>query len=365
MKTINVGLIGIGTWAQYGVIPILNLLPQFRLLAIQSRSLNKAQNFAQDHKVPFYYDNEDKLLRNDKIDLIMVTTPAPTHFQYAKKAILAGKNVYTEWPLTTNKTQSQELVDLAKENHVRTFVGFQRRYSPSARFFKDLLDQKRIGKIRSARVSIGVEAFARIMPENYEWTTKSENYTDVLTVDVGHFADLLFHLVGQPNLVIGLTANQFKQTTLFDKKKRTKKVPYGLPNNVTVMGTLLESQQLFVINAEGAQDNISGMQLEVTGNDGVLMLTNTRAYQNEADNKLLLLDKNHDTFTRLTIPGKYDTLPKNDLDNSVQDAGYYYQAIAGDLMNDKHTTPSFETAVQMHEFISKIIDSNKKLREGE
>ncbi|KRN67215.1 hypothetical protein IV80_GL000749 [Pediococcus cellicola] len=210
-----------------------------------------------------------------------------------------------------------------------------------------------------------MEAFARIMPENYEWTTKSENYTDVLTVDVGHFADLLFHLVGQPNLIFGLTANQFKQTTLFDKENKSKKVPYTLPNNVTVMGTLQNSQQLFVINAEGAQNNISGMQLEVTGDDGVLTLTNTRAYQNKADNKLLLLNKDHDAFATLVIPNKYDTLPKNNLDSSVQDAGYYYQAIARDLLNETHTTPSFDTAVKMHEFISKIISTNKKLRKGE
>ncbi|GEL14856.1 Gfo/Idh/MocA family protein [Pediococcus cellicola] len=137
MKTIKVGLIGIGTWAQYGVIPILNLLPQFKLLAVQSRSISKARDFAQEHEVPFYYNNEDELLSNDELDLIMVTTPAPTHFQYAKKAILADKDVYTEWPLTTNKRHSQELVDLAKVHEVRTFIGFQRRYSPSARYFKD------------------------------------------------------------------------------------------------------------------------------------------------------------------------------------------------------------------------------------
>jgi len=52
----------------------------------------------------------------------------------AKAAIAAGKDVYSEWPLTTKTSDSEELLALAEVQGVRHIVGLQRRLGPSARY---------------------------------------------------------------------------------------------------------------------------------------------------------------------------------------------------------------------------------------
>ena len=69
----------------------------------------------------------------------MVVTPAPEHAPLVKAAIEAGKDVYSEWPLTTRTADSEELLSLAEAKGVRHIAGLQRRMGPSARYARDLV----------------------------------------------------------------------------------------------------------------------------------------------------------------------------------------------------------------------------------
>jgi hypothetical protein len=61
---------------------------------------------------------------------------------------------------------------------------------PSARYTRDLVNQGYVGDLRSARLSVGVNAFAPIRPGRFEWTFDASNVTHVLSVYAGHFLDL-------------------------------------------------------------------------------------------------------------------------------------------------------------------------------
>jgi predicted dehydrogenase len=80
----------------------------------------------------------------------VVLAPAPEHAPLAKAAIAAGKDIYSEWPLTTKTSDSEELLSLAEAKEVRHIVGLQRRLGPSARYTRDLVKQGYVGRIRSA-----------------------------------------------------------------------------------------------------------------------------------------------------------------------------------------------------------------------
>lgn len=357
-KSVNVGIIGIGGWASYGHMPLLQLLPQYKINAVLSRSLERAQSFAKKYDIPFAFDQENEFFAHPDIDLVVITTPGPEHYQFAKKAILAGKNVYSEWPLTTSTEQSQELLTLAKENNVHHIVSLQRRFSPSARYFKDLLDAGYVGKIRSVRMSVGVDAFAPAMPSRYAWTFDPKNYTNVLTIYSGHFSDMLFHIVGQPQTLFALTENQFPYVDITDTGE---KAPYSSPNEVMMMGSLAQGG-LYSVHIEGAQKNITGLQIEITGTNGVLRMSNERGFQNTADNTIEGMQNEEKQFSEIAIPQEYITLPENNLDASVQDVGYLYQAYINDLTEGTTTVTTFEDAVRQHEIIDRVLESDKSLR---
>lgn len=99
-KKIRVGIIGAGGWAKYGHIPALQSLEDFEIVAVSSRRQAVADEYAAKFNIRHAFDNEQALITHPDIDLVVVLAPAPEHARPAKAAILAGKDVYSEWPLS-------------------------------------------------------------------------------------------------------------------------------------------------------------------------------------------------------------------------------------------------------------------------
>jgi predicted dehydrogenase len=116
------------------------------------------------------------------VDLVLVPAPAVEHAQLAKLAIAAGKDVYSEWPLITSTADSEELLALAEAKDVRQLVGLQRRPGPSGHYLCDLVKQGYVGRIRSARMTVSVDAFVPLMSEKHAWTFPVANFSHVLSV---------------------------------------------------------------------------------------------------------------------------------------------------------------------------------------
>lgn len=169
-KTIGVGIIGAGDWAKYGHIPALRTLDAFNLVAISSRRQESADQLAEELHVPHAFDDYNDLIAHPDVDLVVIPTPAPEHAHLVRAAIAAGKDVYSEWPLTTTTVGSEELLRLAAEKGVRHVVGLQRRFAPSACYARDLIDRGFVGAIRGARMSVGVDAFPPAMPQSHAWS---------------------------------------------------------------------------------------------------------------------------------------------------------------------------------------------------
>jgi len=140
---------------------------------------------------------------------------------FAKAAIAAGKDICSEWPLTTKTSDSEELLALAEANGVRHIVGLQRRHGPSARYTRDLVKQKYVGKIRSARMMVSVDAFQPTMPERYQWAFPTSNFSHVLSIYGGHFMDVLFQSVGFPKKLTAVV----KSVSLHHHGRITRPLP--------------------------------------------------------------------------------------------------------------------------------------------
>ena len=70
--------------------------------ACVSRSLERAQDFAYSNGVKFYLSDYDKSLTSKNYDTVYIAVPNSLHFEYAKKALEAGKNVIVEKPMCAN-----------------------------------------------------------------------------------------------------------------------------------------------------------------------------------------------------------------------------------------------------------------------
>lgn len=136
---IRVGIIGAGGWAKYRHIPALQNLQEFEIVAVSSHKQETADQTAAHFNIPHPFGDEQALVNHPEADLVAVVAPAPEHARLVKAVIEAGKDVYSEWPLTTSTAVSEELLSLAEAKRVRHMVGLQRRMGPSARYTRDLL----------------------------------------------------------------------------------------------------------------------------------------------------------------------------------------------------------------------------------
>jgi predicted dehydrogenase len=208
---IRVGLVGVGSWGRYGHIPALKLLPEYEIVAVSSRRMETASKLAADFEIPNVFSDYKQLVEHPDIDLVVVLPPAHQHAAVVKAAVAAAKDVYCEWPLTTNTEDSEELLQLADQAGVKHFVGLQRTVGASSLLLSDLLATKYVGDLRSVRMHVSMAGFGPVRSASLEWTLPAVNFSNVLSIYGGHFMDMLFHAVGQPAALSAIVKTQFPE----------------------------------------------------------------------------------------------------------------------------------------------------------
>jgi predicted dehydrogenase len=350
-----VGIIGAGGWAKYGHMPALQSLDDFEITAVAARRRESAESAAAQFGIPTVYDDPQALIDDPNVDLVVVMPPTSERVRFVKAVIAAGKDVYSEWPLATTTKESEELLALAEAKGVRHVIGLQRRLGPSARYARDLLKQGYVGRIRAARISVGTDAFPPVRSANISWTFDVSSFTNVLSIYAGHHLDTLFQIVGFPSKLTAIVENQFPAITV---EETGEHVPNHNPDEVMVIGTL-EDGGLFSAQMEGGQAHPTGIQIDITGTEGVLRITNDHAFQNRDDNTVEGVTGDGSVLVRLPVPTEYCKVPDSGLDESAADVAHLYAAYARDRTTGTSDAPSFKDAVRQHKLVDQIARSSE------
>src|SRR6202453_2647167 len=354
-KPIRVGLIGVGNWATYGHIPALNLLPQYQITAVCSRNIEKATATARRFDIEHAISRVDDLVNLPGVDLVAVLSPAPEHARIVKAAIAAGKDLYCEWPLTTNTKDSEELHRLAENARVRHFVGLQRTLGASSLHLPRRIRERYIGDIRSVRMHVSMGSFGPTRSASLEWTLAAGNFSHVLSIYGGHFMDMLFHAVRKPEMLNGIVATQFPMLTL---ASTGREYPNETPDAFMVMGRL-SGGALFQIQIEGGKQNLGGLQIEITGTQGDLKVLNERAFVTKHRDVIEAALGDKGAWTSLLLPASTKLIPCSNLDVSVQDLAQLYAAFESDRCTGSTTVRTFGDAVELHRLIDAINASSR------
>ncbi len=150
----SIALIGCGDWGQ-NIIRTLSHMGVLRAI-VDTYHGEKAQALSQSYQVPLLYP--DDALRDPEILGVIIATPTPTHFDLAKKVLMAGKHVLVEKPMVTDLDQNKLLEKLATDNNLVLLVGHLLQYHPAFRTILDLIGQGTLGDIQyvqSNRMNLG------------------------------------------------------------------------------------------------------------------------------------------------------------------------------------------------------------------
>lgn len=110
----KLAILGTGSIVKEGALPALSHVPEIKITAIFSRPHSKetAEQLAERYAIPAVYTDYDELLRSPEVDFVYVGLVNSVHYEYAKRALLAGKNVIMEKPFASTADEVRELVDL-------------------------------------------------------------------------------------------------------------------------------------------------------------------------------------------------------------------------------------------------------------
>lgn len=114
------------------------------LTAIYSRSLEKAQEFADKYEI-LAFNDIGKMIREASIESVVVCTPHPFHADAVIKAASAGANCLVEKPLASSLQDCDAMIQACKENKVKLGVVSQRRFYAPVQRLRKAIDEGKIG----------------------------------------------------------------------------------------------------------------------------------------------------------------------------------------------------------------------------
>lgn len=189
-KEVRWGIIGVGDVCEIKSAPAMNLIEGSKLVAVMRRDGQKAQDYAQRHGVPKWYDDADALINDPEVNAVYIATPPGAHEFLTLKVAQANKPIYVEKPMARTYNECLSMINACKTANVPLFTAYYRRILPNFLKVKSLLDEGVIGDIRYVNIVINKTLEPDIVADNRQidnWRVNPE------IAGGGYFFDLASH----------------------------------------------------------------------------------------------------------------------------------------------------------------------------
>ncbi|ROI00730.1 Gfo/Idh/MocA family oxidoreductase [Chryseobacterium daecheongense] len=197
MQLVKVGLCAFGMSGKVFHAPFLKEHPGFFMSAVVERSKNDSKEKYPETTI---YRSVKEMLQNADIELVVVNTPVQTHFEYAKMALEAGKNVIVEKPFTVDVIEAEELVKLAEEKGLFVSVYQNRRFDRDFLQVQKILNDGKLGTMKEVEIR-----FDRFRTE----PSGKQHKENPIEAGSGSLHDLGAHLVDQAVQLFGYPEKLF------------------------------------------------------------------------------------------------------------------------------------------------------------
>lgn len=147
----RIGLMGCGTVADYGHIPVILTTPGLQLQAVFDPDLQRLEYVQEKFGIRNAFQDEEAFFASG-LDAVTLCSPAPCHLANVRAASRAGKHILCEKPLGMDEAECREMIACTEQAGVMLFTGFDYRFSPAAMQIRQWLREGAIGELRSLRL---------------------------------------------------------------------------------------------------------------------------------------------------------------------------------------------------------------------
>ncbi len=224
-RVLRFGVIGAGGMGQ-GYCHILASLDQACLAAVCDVNRAAADELGARFRVPAYGDHR-AMIRAGGLDVAVVATPHPFHYQASVDCMKAGLHVLSEKPLTERVSTADAMAKTARRNRVMLAVMFQRRLEPVVKKAFELIRGGQVGDLVRATL-VALEYRSQRYYDSGTWraTWRGEG-GGVMMNQAPHMMDLFVQFCGMPSEIYGLTSTRRHRIEVEDQAEALLKFPSG------------------------------------------------------------------------------------------------------------------------------------------
>lgn len=164
----DIGVIGCANIAMRSVIPAIKSISDFNLIAVASRSFEKATEYAQKFECEAI-EGYDNLIAREDIEAVYIPLPTGMHQEFVVKALQRGKHVIAEKSLGMNFSEVETMVNFAREKNLLLMENYMFEYHSQHKFVFDLINNNEIGELRLFRSTFG---FPPLPKNNFRYDKK-------------------------------------------------------------------------------------------------------------------------------------------------------------------------------------------------
>lgn len=281
MNEIRLGTVGSGKIVR-AILDNVQRTDGIRLVAVYSRSLEKAEGLAAEYGAAGVYTDMDAFLADESMNFVYIATPNELHYAQAKRALLAGKHVICEKPFCTRSDDARELAELAKERGLILVEAVPTAFLPNLEMLKRQLPK--IGKVK-------------LVKGNY--SQYSSRYDDLMRGEIPNIFNPQF---GGGSLMDINFYNVYLSVALFGKPQSVAYYPNLYRGVYDTSGILIMNYDGFVSEAVGAKDTGGESFFRIEGDDGYIDIPGG----SNGLEKIRVVTKNSDeTFTEQDDPDRW------------------------------------------------------------
>ena len=182
---LKVGVIGAGRWGKKH-IDEYSKMKDVELLWVSDLVEKNLKDCQEQFNIKNISNNYNDVLSSD-VEAVSICTSNETHFKVCKDALIAGKNVLVEKPLTLDPKKAYELVDITKESGKLLAVGHLFRYNNAINEVKKLVENKFLGDLYYLRLQWTIQWMPQIYPDKK---------LDIIVDMMPHLYDIMNYLTG-------------------------------------------------------------------------------------------------------------------------------------------------------------------------
>jgi len=246
---LKLGIIGTGAISHH-FIEVAHTSGEYQLVAVYSRKLETAENFASIYNNVDLFDQMDAFLASS-FDVIYIASPNSLHYSQAKAALLSGKHVILEKPAVTQPHEWQDLVQTAKEHQCFIFEAARNYHEDAFATIKNFLANK------------------QILGADFNYAKYSSKMPNLLTGDTPNvFSD---RFAGGALMDLGIYP-LYASIRLFGKPLDANYVAQQLENSIDLNGDGILSYPNYQVHIKAGKNITSNLPCEIYTADGTLTL---------------------------------------------------------------------------------------------